>query len=367
MQFRVIQGRAQRVSEYARLAFGRVVRPAVRAIAVTPAVTINHYQRLMYSAWRSHAVGLDLTSAAKLARIGLIDGLHLHWDEFLFPAGSPARAAANHAAIAGLRARGGRVAFTVHNSRPHADLGETGSLAHFHDWRQRLLPLCDAIHVHSRAAREMLLADYEVDAGRVHIVPHPSYRGVYAPVAAPPAPPGRRRFLSFGTVRPNKGIATLIEAFRILGPSAGTVELQLAGRGAEAFEGTDLGYARLLLAPGYVSDAALPGLFAEAEFCVFGFDAVLTSGSLMLALTFGKPVVLPRFPALMEVFEGHPEPLSYAPGDAAGLAAVLTQAAAMTAEEIAARGADSLKVAAAFDPAVISRQLEAVVCGPLAG
>jgi glycosyltransferase involved in cell wall biosynthesis len=364
MQFRVIEDRRDRWEEYARLALRRVFHPAGRAIAVAPAVTINPYQRLIYSGWAAHhAVGLDLATAAKLARRGLIHGLHLHWDEFLFPAARPAVCAANHAVLAGVRDGGGRIAFTLHNDRPHADLDRAESLAHFRDWRQRLLPLCDAVHVHSRAARDMLLADYEVAPDRVHVVPHPSYRGVYAPVAAGPGPADRRRFLSFGTVRPNKGIATLIAAFRRLDATDREVELHLAGRGAEAFQGTDLGRARLVLSPGFVSDTALPGLFAEAEFCVFGFDSALTSGSLMLALTLGKPVVLPRFPSLIEVFEGHPMPLSYAPGDVAELADVLAQAAAMPPDEIVARGRDSLKVAAAFDPVEISRRLETVVVG----
>lgn len=364
MQFRVIEGRADRRGEYARLALRRVFRPGARAFAVVPAVTINPYQRLIYSGWGTHAVGLDLATAAKLARRGLIHGLHLHWDEFLLPASRPAVAEANHAMIAGVRAAGGRVAFSVHNDRPHADLDNPQALAQFRAWRQRLLPLCDAVHVHSRAARDMLLAEYPVAPERVHVVPHPSYRGIYIPVAAPPAPPGRRRFLSFGTVRPNKGIATLIEAFRQLDPAGRAVELHLAGRGAEAFGGTDLGRAHLALSPGYVSDTALPGLFAEADFCVFGFDSALTSGSLMLALTLGKPVVLPRFPSLMEVFEGHAAPLSYAPGDVGELAAALARAVAMAPDEIAALGAESLKLAEAFDPEAISQRLEAVVCGP---
>ena len=54
----------------------------------------------------------------------------------------------------------------------------------------------------------------------------------------------------------------------------------------------------------------IPRLFADAEFCLFGFDSALTSGSLMLALTLGKPVIVPEFASLMEVFEGRPAPLS---------------------------------------------------------
>lgn len=348
---------------YAHLALRKAFHPGGRIIAVTPVFPDNPYQGLIYSAWAHRTVGSDMMTIAKLTKWGLATGLHLHWDEYLFSVDRPEIMQASLSAIKTIRARGGRIAFTVHNLVPHDHLEDPEKIRHFRTWRQWLLEQSDAVHVHSRAAREMILSDYDIAPERLHVVPHPSYAGVFTPLARPDVPVGRRRFLGFGSLRRNKGVANLIGAFKRLAVPGRDIELHIAGRGAESLEGTGLGENRLILSPGFVAQAEIPGLFADAEFCVFGFDSALTSGSLILALTLGKPVIVPEFASLMEIFEGGPAPLSYTPGDVEDLTSVLARAAAMDDGEIAELAEQSLRIAKALDPAMISRQLEGALFG----
>lgn len=363
MPFRVVNNRSERWSEYIGLSLRRMVPNRYPAVAVMPRASDNAYFDQIYGGWSEHAVILDHLTTAKLVRWGCIKKLHLHWDEHLFPFERPEVGLINQNTVEALRARKGRIAFTVHNSIPHAYLDNPAAITHFRKWRQYLFGQSDVVHVHSRAARDEILQDYDIASEQVHVVPHPSYAGAFTPAQTTVLPRDRRRFLGFGSMRLNKGIPNLLAAFRQVEVPGKNIELHLAGRGGEAFMGADLGQNRLILSPNFIADADVPALFADAEFCVFGFDSALTSGSLMLALTLGKPVIVPRFASLMEVFEGAPAPLSYTPGDVSELTAVLTRAAGMQDSEIAALADQSRAIAARYDPMQISRALQAVVCG----
>lgn len=363
MSFKVVNSKSERWSEYIRLSLRRMVPNRHSAVGVMPCVTDNPYFNQIYAGWSEHAVALDHLTTAKLVRWGCINKLHLHWDEHLFPFERPEVGQINQNTVEALRARKGRIAFTVHNSIPHAYLDNPAAITHFRKWRQYLFGQSDVVHVHSRAARDEILQDYDIASAQVHVVPHPSYAGAFTPSQTALVPRDRRRFLSFGSMRLNKGIPSLLAAFRQVEVPGKNIELHLAGRGGEAFMGADLGQNRLILSSGFIVDADVPALFADAEFCVFGFDNALTSGSLMLALTLGKPVIVPRFASLMEVFEGAPAPLSYTRGDVSELTAVLTRAAAMQDSEIATLADQSRAIAARYDPLRISVQLETIITG----
>ncbi len=363
MSFRVVNNRSERWGEYIRLSWHRILLKKCAAVAVMPPAKGNPYFNQIYGGWSEHTVASDHLTIAKLVKWGGIRKLHLHWDEHLFPFERPEEVLINKNTIELLRARKGRIWFTVHNSIPHIYLDDPAATNHFRKWRQYLLEQSEIVHVHNHAARDEILLNYDITAAKVRVIPHPSYRGVFTLRPRPVVPAGRRRFLCFGAMRLNKGIPNLLAAFRQVDIPYRQIEFHLAGRGSDAFDGADLGPNQLILTPHFVTDSEVPALFADAEFCVFGFDRVLTSGSLMLALTLGKPVIVPRIGPLMEVFEGGPAPLSYAPGDIAELSAVLTRAAAMEDDEIVALANQSVAVAARYDPLRISQALEEVFFG----
>jgi glycosyltransferase involved in cell wall biosynthesis len=63
-----------------------------------------------------------------------------------------------------------------------------------------------------------------------------------------------------------------------------------------------------------------------ADVLAFPFRRVLTSSSVMLAMSFGRPVIVPRMGCLPELV-GEEAGFLYEPGDVAGLAGAIERAA----------------------------------------
>jgi beta-1,4-mannosyltransferase len=60
---------------------------------------------------------------------------------------------------------------------------------------------------------------------------------------------------------------------------------------------------RVLRIPGYLNDAELARVIRAADHVVLPYRRVLNSGSAMLALTLGRPVLLPRTPTFEALAE----------------------------------------------------------------
>ena len=138
----------------------------------------------------------------------------------------------------------------------------------------------DRVVVHSERGRETLAA-LGVDA---RVIPHPVF----------PSDPERRddgrTVLSFGVIRPYKGLDAAIEAVR----RAGNARLVVAGdplepvdRYREQARGLEVDW-RL----GYLSEAAVDRAFGDATIAVFPYAPELDqSGALLRALGAGVPAV----------------------------------------------------------------------------
>ncbi|SFR19276.1 glycosyltransferase [Poseidonocella sedimentorum] len=350
-----------------RTAAWKAAHPRGRVVLFGPAVFENPYQTLLYSAFGGRVVPASPQRAPLYRRLGLADVYHLHWDEFhLAPEPGPGSDGARPdycAPLAAFRARGGRLVWTVHNAEAHSGMTPERA-ALFEAGRAFLGREADLIHVHSAQARELICERYGADPARVALLPHPAYTGWYS-APAPGANVPAARFLAFGAFRENKGLDLILEGARRAAQQTDLGGLHIAGRGAErATEiapGISAEGVALQLSPGFVPDTAIAGLFSAAEFCVFGFSSILTSGSLMLALTFGTVPIVPDLPAMRAVLPAPFRPLFFAPGDAADLARVMAAAAAMPGEQRAALRAEALGLAQTLHPRTVSARLEAAI------
>jgi glycosyltransferase involved in cell wall biosynthesis len=199
----------------------------------------------------------------------------------------------------------------------------------------------DAFIVHSQYAREQVIAQHGLEPERVHVIHHgalgagegfPSL-GDANPSRTLPAElqdTGEPVVLSYGLIRPYKGVRTLLEAWR--GVTA--AQLWIVGRpmmdlsGPLAAEG-GVG-PNLRLVPRFVTPPEEAALFERADIVVlpyerserFGFSGVLAT-----ALGHGKAIVLSDVGGLSEVGSepAHPAARLVAPGDAAALHAALTE------------------------------------------
>lgn len=223
--------------------------------------------------------------------------------------------------------RGVKIFWTVHNLLPHEKQ---------HLWLDRLnnwlvARFVAGVFVHGKSAIPPVSRALSLPEPRIHCAMHGNYAGVMPSpevTEAEPEPLPGCHFLYFGLVRPYKGVLDLMGQYATL-PLAGRLTVAGDPQGAgmrRAVEAAAARDARIDLHLGYLEDGELARLIHAADVVVLPFHEVFTSGSLVMALTMGKPVILPRVGLLPEYVDEDCA-FFYAPGERDGLAAELRRAA----------------------------------------
>ncbi len=185
----------------------------------------------------------------------------------------------------------------------------------------------DAIVVHSNYAREQVIIQHDLEPERVHVIRHgalgPAPGRKVAPTATflPVTDDGSPVVLSYGLIRPYKGIQTLLQAWRGIEHA----QLWVVGRPmtpitAEAPPGAKI-------VPRFVTPAEEAALFERADLVVlpyerserFGFSGVLAT-----ALGYGKAIVVSDIGGFTELADDGAARLTPA-GDAEALRVTLAQ------------------------------------------
>ena len=262
------------------------------------------------------------------------------------------------------RALGMRLVWTAHNVLPHEPVFADDVAA-----RRALVRASDLVLAHSAATLAELAALGAVPR-RSAVIPHGPLP-VASPAAAAPAgsADGPRRFLFFGRVQGYKGVTDLLAAFAAL-PAGTPAELTVAGQCPDrqlqaraAGAGHGAGH-RVTLHLDRVPDSAVTALLAAADVVVLPFRRVTTSGSAILALCHGRPLIVPDLPGLA----GLPGPavLRY-DGSIPGLTGALARLALAEPRTLAAMSAAALSYAAGLGwPDIAQRTLAEItaVLGP---
>lgn len=239
-----------------------------------------------------------------------------------------------------LRLAGCRLVWTAHNLVNH-ERRLSGFEAF---WNHLFARMADLVVVHGEAARRAFLRRYRVRrrAGRVVVVPHPSYAGAYP--ADVPREAARRELglagdpvvvLCLGQVRRYKGLVDAVRAFRAL-DARGAAVLWIAGEPVDAGVAADLereaaGAADVRLRFEFLPAADVARLLAASDVVALPYVDILTSGAAVLAMSFGRACVAPRLEALTEVLDERGA-FFYDPADPAGLRGALARAVAARAD-----------------------------------
>jgi glycosyltransferase involved in cell wall biosynthesis len=189
----------------------------------------------------------------------------------------------------------------------------------------------DRIVVHNACTRDELsrLVGSRV-AARIRVIPHGGFPLVERTETTKAAArarlgigPDKYVVLSFGMIKPTKGLDTLIEAMKEL-PS--DMQLLAAGRfrpGVPEDWRTSLRsleeQGRAILHLSAVEAAAVSDYFQAADVVVLPYTRVYQSGVLVRAWSEGLPVILSDLPAFRESALEQEEALFFRVGDAAGL------------------------------------------------
>jgi beta-1,4-mannosyltransferase len=231
-------------------------------------------------------------------------GIHLHWLHRLVAATTHdgARLAADGVAadLAALHAAGVAILWTVHNVLPHDAPFPEVQLA----LRKIVAGAADLVHVLEPDTARLAAPHYELPAAKVRHLPHPGWQGVYPDWvsrdrarARLALPPDVVVYVLFGRLSADKGVAELVEAFTRPEPVPGA-RLLLAGpppRDPDDRTAAALAVAarhpQVDLWPRRVADDEVQIILRAADVAVSPQRVPLNSGSRLLALTFGLPVV----------------------------------------------------------------------------
>lgn len=197
------------------------------------------------------------------------------------------------------RMLGMHLIWTAHNVLPHEPVFADDKYA-----RRALVEACDLVLAHSESALTELAA-FGAEARRSAVIQHgPIAHGPGAPVpssASPTSPgvrDGIRRFLFFGRIQEYKGVDDLLAAFLAL-PDDVSAHLTVAGQCDDPALGSRLRMlarragARIALHLERVPEEEVARLLAAADVIVLPFRRITTSGSAMLALSHGRPLIVP--------------------------------------------------------------------------
>ncbi|MBN9564345.1 MAG: glycosyltransferase [Alphaproteobacteria bacterium] len=288
--------------------------------------------------WAASGAG-TVTDALEAAATGPVV-FHLHQEDAVTAglAGDAAREAVGLflAELDAFRACGGRLVWTMHNAAPHEDREPELSRA----LRAALAVRADLLHVHGAIAARLARA-LGAPEQRIVIVPHPDLAPGYPDDVTDAAArryfrlgPEHRVFAFMGAMRAYKGLDVLARAFDQLAPARPEARLIMAGRQAGWVEARYLAPSpQLLLVPRHVEDATVQYVLRAADFVVLPYRRILSSGSAALALGFGRPLIVPDLPPLLEVVRPGREAIVYRAGDADELTAALERACAMPPDE----------------------------------
>jgi glycosyltransferase involved in cell wall biosynthesis len=294
-------------------------------------------------------------------RIGV---LHLNFIQKFYASNKKGRTRLINVFLFGLkmlvaRLLGFRTIFTLHDLEPMSRLQPVwlDNLGHW-----MAVKFSDRVIVHCGEARRLLAQKYG-RRRKVFEVDHPNYIDFYPNLISRDLarkqlgiPDDVIVFSFIGGYRPNKGIESVIQAFSNL--KGDKFRLTISGNASyhkkyaqsliKLAEGDD----RISFNLERIPDEDLQVFLNSADILVFPFSEILTSGSTILAMSFERPVIVPRmgcFPALIEPDAGW----LFEPNDLDSLTHVMRSAALSDFREF---GKSALKKVVGYTPERFAKQ-----------
>lgn len=232
------------------------------------------------------------------------------------------------------RALGIRIVWTVHNLVAHERKYPRWDLF----WRVVIARwCCDHLIVHCDTADAAVREKYHLGSTTpVTVIPHGHYVNAY-PIHQSRdeareelgLDPTETVFVYFGQIRPYKQVPHLIESYKAVAQEETTLIIagdpkteSLHQKIGRKVRGRDDILTRLEFVP----DEEVARYFLAADIIVAPYREILTSGSAILAMSFARPVIVPRLGCLPELVTQGQNGLLYDPDDSRGLRRAMTRA-----------------------------------------
>ena len=272
-----------------------------------------------------------------------IDYLHLHWPSFFYRNASQAKSVVRFGKLCLLlalaRSYGVSIVWTAHNLYPH-DKNSWPLLDRLS--RQLITRMAAQIFVHGPAAARLVGSKFPATRGKLAVIWHGHWIDYYPRGCTKrearlklEVPVDAYVYVFVGACKEYKNLHELIPTFQSM---EGTAWLVIAGR----FQSEEYQHqierlvaqksAKIRFFREYIPDVELQYYLAAADIVVLPYAEILTSGSAMLALSFGRPVIAPRRGFLEDVIVSKVG-LLYDPSDPQRLATAMKEAQTLHFDE----------------------------------
>ena len=269
--------------------------------------------------------------------------IHLHWLNSVLRIGDSAEQACEAAfrfisRIDDAKRQGAIIAWTIHNllshDTPHRELEA--------DMSRKLAQRADIVLVHGNAALDQARDLFPAIGGKEILIPHGNYIGVYDnSVSRAQARQylgiglEKTVFLCLGHVRPFKGFAEFLAAFGDAGDARDRCHVIVAGRpsgvSAEQLESAAAASGVSLTCDlRHIPPAEMQIFLNTADWMALPYRTVLTSGSALLAMSFGVPVMAPSIGILPELLQDGHDALLFEPDSPDALGGIIRRALSMS-------------------------------------
>ena len=262
------------------------------------------------------------------------DILHLHWHHpFLLGSNMTKTIIKSVSFIAELlllKLLGVKIVWTVHNIVSHE--GNFEFLELF--FTKFLAKLCNKIIVHSPSAKREVVKIYRTRESLIRVIPHGNYINCYRNVISEVQAKNKLQlkaekivFLYFGLIRHYKGIPELVEAFKKLNcPQA---KLLIVGKPLNNKIAHDIvkrceGNKNIETFFDFIPDDEIQIYMNAADVIVLPYRDILTSGAVILAMSFAKPIIASAIGCIPETLDSKGSFL-YDPSEKNGLIKTMRQ------------------------------------------
>lgn len=230
-----------------------------------------------------------------------------------------------------LRLIGVKIVWTAHNFKNH----ENDQLQLDRLCTTIVTRLAHGIIVHCEAAKHELAKEFNLqDLQKIFVVPHGNYVDCYQndidqkmARQSLKLPSSSLILLFLGHIRAYKGVVELIAVFKQLPPA--NLHLVIAGKAdqesTELIEQAVQGCENINFLPGFVPEEKLQVYMNAADVVVFPYRDILTSGGVVLAMSFSRACIAPRRGCIGEVLD-EAGGFLYDPDQPAGLSQAIDRA-----------------------------------------
>lgn len=193
--------------------------------------------------------------------------------------------------------------------------------------------LCSRLIVHNKVSCEELVSRCDVAKEVVRIIPHGSYIGLVSPAIARESarskldlPLDSKVILFFGQIKDVKGLDVLLEALAKVRNTLAPVKLVIAGK---VWKSDFAKYQQLIgqnnlgdicqLHIRYIPDDEISTFYSAADVVVLPYRRIYQSGVLLMAMSFGIPVLVSDLPGMKEIVCHNENGFLFNEGDAEDL------------------------------------------------